>query len=94
MKDEVHLPVDSEIELLIESDDFVYELLIPALDLRRIAIPELVYKLSFRTSRTGEFEVVADPTCSVRLFHDEEMGSVVVEPEADFKLWYQRQQGS
>ena len=94
VKDEVHLPVDSEIELLIESDDFVYTLLIPALDLRRIAIPELVYKLSFRTSRTGEFEVVADPTCSVRLFHDEEMGSVVVEPEADFKLWYQRQQGS
>ena len=88
VQDELHLPLDCDIELLVKSDDFVYTLSIPELELRKIAIPELVYVLQFRTTRPGTFDVVADPLCGVRWFHDEDMGRVVIESPPEFQTWY------
>jgi len=88
VRDELHLPLDCDVELLVKSDDFVYTLSIPELALRKIAIPELVYVLQFRTNTPGTFEVVADPLCGVRLFHGEDMGRVVIEPATEFQTWY------
>ena len=88
VQDELHLPLDCDVELLVKSDDFVYTLSIPELELRKIAIPELVYVLQFRTTRPGTFDVVADPLCGVRWFHDEDMGRVVIESPPEFQTWY------
>ena len=88
VQDELHLPLDCDVELLVKSDDFVYTLSIPELELRKIAIPELVYVLQFRTTRPGTFDVVADPLCGVRWFHDEDMGRVVIESPREFQTWY------
>jgi heme/copper-type cytochrome/quinol oxidase subunit 2 len=85
---EVHLPLGRDIVFLITSDDFVYTMSIPALNLRQIAVPELTYTLSFHTTSAGEFDVIADPLCSVRFFHNESMGRVVVQSESAFASWY------
>jgi heme/copper-type cytochrome/quinol oxidase subunit 2 len=73
---------------LITSDDYVYTLSIPQLGLRQIAVPDLNFTLKLHTPAEGAYEVIADPLCSVRLFHDEEMGRIVVQSEAAFDSWY------
>jgi cytochrome c oxidase subunit 2 len=86
---QVHLPRDRDIVFLITSDDYVYTLAIPELGLRQIAVPDLTFPLKFRTTRAGSFDILADPLCSVKYFHDENMGLAVVEPEPAFDSWYQ-----
>ena len=85
---EVHLPLGRDIIFLITSDDFVYTMAIPELDLRQIAVPELTFPLNFHTRSEGCFEAIADPLCRVRFFHDESMGRVVVQSESAFDSWY------
>lgn len=84
---ELHLPLDRDIVLLVTSDDNVYTLSIPELNLRRIAVPELTYTLEFRTTSLGSFDIVMDPMCSVRLFQEGPMGRLVVQPRAEFEKW-------
>jgi cytochrome c oxidase subunit 2 len=85
---EVHLPLGRDIVFLMTSDDFVYTMAIPRLDLRQIAVPDLTYPLNFHTASLGSFDVLADPLCRVRFFHDESMGRVVVQPQSAFDAWY------
>ncbi len=89
---EVHLPLERDIVFLITSDDFVYTMAIPELDLRQIAVPELTYTLKFHTTTAGSFDVIADPLCGVKLFHDEYMGRVIVQSESAFDSWYKKVQ--
>jgi heme/copper-type cytochrome/quinol oxidase subunit 2 len=84
----IHLPPDRDVRFLITSDDFVYTLSIPRLGLRQIAVPDLTFNLEFHTTSAGAYEVIADPLCSVKLFHDEDMGQVTVQSEAAFDSWY------
>lgn len=92
VEDEIHLPLGREITFLITSDDYIYTMAIPKLELRQIAIPDLTYSLNFQTTATGEFDVNADALCKVRYFHDEYMGRVVVQPESAFDSWYKEVQ--
>lgn len=89
VENELHLPVERDIEFLITSDDYVYTFAIPELDLRQIAIPELTYHLTFRIMEERSLDITADPLCGVRLFHDEHMGKIVVERASTFDSWYE-----
>jgi len=92
VENEVHLPLGRDIVLLITSDDFIYTMAIPQLELRQIAIPELTYALNFHTTNAGSFDVIADSLCRVRYFHDEYMGRIVVQSESAFDAWYKEVQ--
>jgi heme/copper-type cytochrome/quinol oxidase subunit 2 len=89
---EVHLPLERDVVFLINSDDYVYTMAIPGLDLRHIAVPELTYTIQFHTTSSGSFDVIADPLCGVNLFHDEFMGRVIVQSKSAFDSWYQKVQ--
>ena len=89
---EIHLPLERDIVFLINSDDFVYTMAIPDLDLRQLAVPDLTFKMNFHTLTAGSYEVIADPLCGVRLFHDEFMGKIIVQSESAFDLWYKKVQ--
>lgn len=84
---ELHLPSDTDVLLLVRSNDFVYSFFVPELGLRRIAVPELTYKLEFRTSRVGRYSIETEPGCGVRLFHEGPMGQLIVESPGDFAAW-------
>jgi len=84
----LHLPLESDIRLVVESDDFVYSFHIPELQLRHIAVPELSYALDFHTDGPGSYTAIMDPACGAGIFQDQNMGRVVLESRKDFEAWY------
>lgn len=85
---ELHLPVERDIVFLVTSDDYVYTMTIPDLGLRQIAVPGLTYPLEFRVTEECSIDIIADPLCGVRIFHDEYMGNVIVQSKTAFDSWY------
>jgi cytochrome c oxidase subunit 2 len=89
-ENELHLPRDREVELLVQSEDYVCTFDVPGLQLRKVAVPELVFPVKLRTPSGGKFNVVADPMCGMRYLVEGKPGLVVVEPAADFQSWIDR----
>ena len=87
MSNDLHLPLDRDVVLVVTSDDNVYTLSIPALQLRRIAVPELTYTLEFHTTTLGSFDVVMDPMCGARFFQEGPMGRLTIQPRGEFEAW-------
>ncbi|HIE99852.1 MAG TPA: hypothetical protein EYG03_30800 [Planctomycetes bacterium] len=85
---ELHLPLERDVVFLVTSDDYVYTMAIPDLGLRQIAVPELTYLLEFRVTEERSIDIIADPLCGVRIFHDEDMGKVIVQSKTAFDSWY------
>ena len=85
---QLHLPLAHEINLELTSDDYIYTFSMPQLNLEEIAVPELTHRLKFQATQSGRFELLADPLCGLRLFHDEVMGRAVIEPRAGFLKWF------
>lgn len=85
--EDLHLPSEHDIRFVIRSEDFIYNLSVPDLDLRQISVPELTFEKAFRTKKTGVFEMPVDPMCGMRFFHDRLMGRVVVQPKSQFIDW-------
>ena len=84
----IHLPVNSEVNLSVESEDYVYMFSAPKLGVRQIAVPELSYDVSFQADQVGRFALITDPFCGVRVFHDGDMGSILVQSQTEFENWY------
>ena len=85
---DLHLPAGQDVVFLVTSNDYVYTMAIPDLGLRQIAVPELTFPLAFRVTEQRSFDITADPLCGVRLFHGEEMGTIIVQSESSFDSWY------
>ncbi|QEG43587.1 hypothetical protein UC8_56380 [Roseimaritima ulvae] len=76
--DRLHLPLDTEVELQITSEDYVYSLRIPEWGLHEVAVPGLVRTAQFRTNESLDRVLPVDPMCGFGAFHDDVMGSIVV----------------
>ncbi len=76
----LHLPPETDVELLLESEDYVYVFSNAELQLREIAVPEMTHSLRFRTPVGGTFDLLVDPICGFRFFHDPLMGRITINP--------------
>ncbi len=85
---ELHLPADRDVVFMVTSDDYIYTMAIPDLDIRQIAVPELTFPLRLRVSEQRSFEITTDPLCGVRLLHDDDMGKITVQSADAFDSWY------
>lgn len=82
------LPPDVDVTLLLTSDDYIYTITLGPYGLREIAVPDLVYQLQFHTARVEEFDLMVDPLCGFRFYHDEVMGHVSIAPRTDYSTWF------
>jgi len=81
----LHLPVGADIELRLTSRDFVYQLELPHLGLKEIAIPERTFAMQFSTDREGRFELRGDEFCG--LPHESLITELVIESQDEFHRW-------
>ena len=72
------LPADSEVELRLASDDYIYAFDLDTFGVRQMVIPGRTYRCQFKTGPPQSIELIADPLCGFRLFHDEVMGEILV----------------
>jgi cytochrome c oxidase subunit 2 len=90
-RDELHVPVGKQVELHLTSTDYIYMFNVPSLHVREAAVPELIFNVSFQPTTSGTHDIITDPMCGVRYFHDDVMGRVFVDSAIDFANWMQSQ---
>jgi len=82
---DVHVPAQTDVVLVLKSDDYVYTLALPTFGLKEIAVPNLEFRMAFRPPDAGRFPLLGDQLCGD--LHPELQGDLVVEPPDHFRKW-------
>ncbi len=72
------LPPRTPVKFVLRSDDYIYSFALA--DLKSIAIPGLDNSLQFETPESGSFALEVDPMCGFRPYHDDVMGTILIDP--------------
>lgn len=88
----LRLPADRQVRLLVTSVDYICTFEAPELQLRKVAVPGIIFPLDFQTGPRGRFEIVADPMCGMRFLVSPRPADVVVESPRSFEGWRRQQE--
>lgn len=86
---EVHLPLGGPVKVLLRAKDVLHDFYVPHFRVKMDAVPGMVSGLWFTPTRTGRFELACAEYCG--LGHYTMRGLVVVEEEAAFQAWLNKQ---
>lgn len=86
---EVHLPLNKPIRVLLRSHDVLHDFYVPPLRARMNIVPGMVTSFWFTPTKPGRYEILCAQLCGVG--HSNMRGHVVVEEEADFNAWLKQQ---
>ncbi len=84
----LHLPAETEVELDLRSDDFVYSLYLPEYELVEMAFPGRPFIVEIATYSAGKSKLRGSQMCGFT--HKELLGDLVVQTPQDFRRWTQR----
>ncbi len=79
----LHLPTDTDIQLELRSDDFVYSLYLPDYELVEMAFPGRPFLLEFSTGSVGTSRLLGSQMCGYT--HEQLLGNIVVSGPADYR---------
>ena len=86
---EVHLPLDRPVKVMLRSHDVLHDFYVPQFRARMNMVPGMITSFWFTPTRTGRYEVLCAQLCGVGHFNMR--GIVVVEDAAQFQAWLARQ---
>src|SRR5262245_56702999 len=86
---EVHVPVGSDVRLVLTSRDYISDFKVPALGLRDFAAPDLPSELRFRADRPGRYDLRGDELCGLP-HTDRTRGTLIVEDTASYRAWVRK----
>ena len=75
----VRLPAGATVDWQLTSDDYIYIFAIPELGIRRVAVPGLSETWHSGPLKPAAYDLMVDPICGFRFWHDELMGRVIIE---------------
>jgi cytochrome c oxidase subunit 2 len=81
----LHVPVDTDVQLVLTSMDVIHSLYIPAFRLKRDVVPGRYSKMWFRATEPGEYPVFCAEYCGTG--HSDMLTTCVVHPPGEFALW-------
>ena len=81
----LHLPPDSPVTLELGSDDFVYSLYIPHVEIFEFAYPGRIFILEFDSGLPSTHELLGTQMCGFA--HPELIGELVVHVQDEFDEW-------
>ena len=82
---ELHVPVDRPVRLVMSSDDVIHSLYIPAFRLKQDVIPGRYTKLWFEATEIGSFPLFCAEYCGQK--HSDMVAQVVVHRSGEFERW-------
>jgi cytochrome c oxidase subunit 2 len=82
---DLHVPVDTPIKLVISSDDIIHSFFVPAFRVKKDAVPGRYNKLYFHPIEAGEYDLFCAEYCGTQ--HAEMIGKVIVHPPGEFEVW-------
>ena len=82
----LYLPDNAQVKLQLKSKDYLYSLALPDLQLKEIAVPEMVFELNFNSGNEGTMQLLGDQFCGYT--HKTLIGQVrVVNQDKGFYKW-------
>lgn len=87
--DELHIPVDQRVHLIINSNDAIHSLWLPALGIKQDAVPGRPTEAYVTATQTGTYGVLCAELCGFG--HTIMTSSVVVSTQAELDAWMQQQ---
>lgn len=82
---ELHVPVGRPIRLILESNDVIHSLFIPAFRVKRDVVPGRYNKVWFTATTPGEYLAVCSEFCGTK--HSEMVARVVVHEPGMYEQW-------
>lgn len=86
---EVHLPINRPVKVLLRSHDVLHDFYVPPFRARMNIVPGMVSSFWFTPTQAGRFESMCAQLCG--LGHPNMRGYVVVEDEASYHAWLKKQ---
>ena len=86
---ELHLPIDRPVKLLLRSRDVLHNFAVPQFRVKMDLVPGMVTYAWFTPTRTGKFDVLCMELCGIA--HYAMRGYVVVDEQEDFDSWLAKQ---
>ena len=83
--DELHVPVNTNVQLVMTSQDVIHDLYLPALRLKQDILPDRYTSLSFNATKTGVFHLTCAEFCGTD--HSVMAGRLVVLTPDDYARW-------
>jgi len=81
----LHVPVDRPVNLVMTSEDVIHSFFVPAFRLKRDVIPGRYTKTWFRATQPGEYQIYCAEYCGTA--HADMLAKVVVHPPGGFERW-------
>jgi len=82
---ELHIPIDTPVKLIMTSQDVIHSFFVPALRNKRDVVPGRYSTLWFRADRPGEYLLLCAEYCGTD--HSEMKGRVVAMAPQDYARW-------
>jgi cytochrome c oxidase subunit 2 len=86
---DLHLPLDKPVKLLLRSIDVLHSFYVPEFRTKMDLVPGMVSYVWFIPTRTGTFELLCAELCGTA--HYAMRGKVVVEQESEYQVWLRKQ---
>ena len=83
--DELHVPVNKTVRLLLTSQDVIHNFIVPAFRVKHDEVPGQYETIWFTPTETGRFPLECTQYCGTE--HAHMVGDVVVMSEADYTRW-------
>lgn len=81
----LHVPVDRPIRLVMNSDDVIHSLYVPAFRVKQDLIPGRYTRMWFEATTEGTFPLFCAEYCGQQ--HSDMITSVIVHPSGEFERW-------
>jgi cytochrome c oxidase subunit 2 len=82
---ELHVPVNTPVRVIITSEDVLHDLYFPSFRTKIDAIPGRYTQLWFTATNVGTYHIFCAEYCGTR--HSGMIGRVVVMPQSDYEAW-------
>ena len=86
---ELHLPIDRPVKLLLRSKDVLHDFAVPQFRVKMDLVPGMVTYVWLTPTRTGKFDILCMELCGIA--HYAMRGYVVVDAQEDFDSWLAKQ---
>ena len=82
---DLHVPVDRPVRLVMQSEDVIHSLFVPAFRIKMDVVPGRYTKTWFRATQPGEYVIFCTEYCGTG--HSDMLAQVVVHPAGEFETW-------
>jgi cytochrome c oxidase subunit 2 len=86
---ELHLPIDRPVKLLLRSKDVLHDFAVPQFRVKMDLVPGMVTFVWLTPTRTGKFDILCMELCGIA--HYTMRGYAVVDQQEDFDSWLAQQ---